>query len=141
MKFKITVDDRTFEVEVGDLHSRPILATVDGDTFEVWPQDEIRSQAVTATVKAQAPAVRKTASNGVMSADAGSSVYAPIPGVIVSVAVQPGDTVAVGQELCVLEAMKMKNAIRATQAGQIAAVRVSPGQHVKHRDVLMEYAE
>jgi biotin carboxyl carrier protein len=37
--------------------------------------------------------------------------------------------------------MKMKNIIRAPRAGQIAAVHVSPGQHVKHNDLLFEYAE
>ncbi len=67
------------------------------------------------------------------------AVRAPIPGVIVSVAVQPGQAVTVGQELCVLEAMKMKNVIRAPRAGVIAAVRVAVGQTVKHKDVLVEY--
>jgi propionyl-CoA carboxylase alpha chain len=61
--------------------------------------------------------------------------------VIVSVAVQPGDTVQVGQELCVLEAMKMNNTIRAARAGTVARVNVSVGQHVKHGEVLLEYAE
>jgi glutaconyl-CoA/methylmalonyl-CoA decarboxylase subunit gamma len=54
--------------------------------------------------------------------------------------VSPGDEVEVGGELCILEAMKMKNAIRATRAGQIAAVHVSTGQHVKHNDPLVEYS-
>ena len=60
--------------------------------------------------------------------------------VIVSVAVKAGEAVAVGQEVCALEAMKMKNAIRATRAGVIARVHVAPGQAVRHRDLLAEYA-
>ena len=68
------------------------------------------------------------------------AIYAPIPGVIDSVAVGPGDVVSMGQEVCVLEAMKMKNIIRAPRAGQVAVVHVSAGQHVKHNDLLLEYA-
>jgi biotin carboxyl carrier protein len=68
-------------------------------------------------------------------------VRAPIPGVIVSISVQPGSEVSTGQELCVLEAMKMKNTIRSTRSGKIASVSMQIGQHVKHHDVLMEYAE
>jgi biotin carboxyl carrier protein len=67
-------------------------------------------------------------------------VRAPIPGVIVALSVQPGVAVTFGQELCVLEAMKMENMIRAPRAGTIAAVRVTVGQHVKRQDVLVEYA-
>jgi propionyl-CoA carboxylase alpha chain len=69
------------------------------------------------------------------------AVLAPIPGVIVSIAVEPGAEVEQGQELCILEAMKMKNVIRSPRAGQIAAIKVSAGQHVKHHDLLMEFAE
>ncbi len=68
-------------------------------------------------------------------------VRAPIPGVIISIAVQPGDTVEVGQELCVLEAMKMKNAIRAPRAGTIGKVLAAVGEHVQHHDLLIEFAE
>ena len=67
-------------------------------------------------------------------------VRAPIPGVIVAIAVKPGAKVQIGDELCALEAMKMRNAIRATRAGQIAAVHVTVGQHVKHQELLVEFA-
>ena len=47
--------------------------------------------------------------------------------------------VSVGDELLVLEAMKMKNAVRAVRAGTIAEVPVSEGQAVKHSQVLVRY--
>jgi propionyl-CoA carboxylase alpha chain len=53
--------------------------------------------------------------------------------------VRPGDEVGLGQDLCVLEAMKMKNPIRSPRAGRIASVNVNPGQTVKHHDVLVEF--
>ncbi|MCC6799421.1 MAG: acetyl-CoA carboxylase biotin carboxyl carrier protein subunit, partial [Anaerolineae bacterium] len=85
-----------------------------------------------------APAARPAASPA--SNGAARSILAPIPGVIVAVEVQAGDAVEPGQQVCVLEAMKMKNIIRAPRGGTIGAVRVSAGQHVKHRDVLIDYA-
>jgi biotin carboxyl carrier protein len=66
-------------------------------------------------------------------------VLAPIPGVIISIQVKQGDEVSLGQELCVLEAMKMKNTIRSPRAGVIASVNVSSGETVKHHDVLVEF--
>ena len=71
----------------------------------------------------------------------GKAVNAPLPGVIVAVSVKPGETVAHGQELCTIEAMKMKNVIRAGRAGTIAAVHVTLNQHVKHHDVLLEFTD
>ena len=69
------------------------------------------------------------------------SVLAPLPGVIVAIGVKPGDAVEHGQELCIIEAMKMKNVIRATRAGTIAAVHVTLNQHVKHHDALLEFTD
>jgi biotin carboxyl carrier protein len=68
-------------------------------------------------------------------------VTAPIPGVIVSINVKAGDVVTAGKELCVLEAMKMKNSIRAARAGTIAAIRVAVSEQVKNGQVLMEYGD
>jgi biotin carboxyl carrier protein len=66
-------------------------------------------------------------------------VTAPMPGHIVEIAVSPGDEVKTGQELCSLEAMKMKNAIRAHRDGTVASVAVSIGQAVAYGDVLVTF--
>ncbi len=144
MKLRIKVDDQVFEVEVGDLSARPITAVVDGETFEVWPVEENGGVTETAVVEAPAAAVSAPrpaapAPNG--NGDKGRGVSAPIPGVIISIAVKPGDKVAPGQELCVLEAMKMKNPIRATREGTIASVAVSVGDHVRHGQSLVEFTD
>jgi biotin carboxyl carrier protein len=75
------------------------------------------------------------------AAASAKTVTAPIPGVIISVAVKAGESVSVGQELCVLEAMKMKNSIRANRAGKIAAVRVAPSDQVVRGTVLLEFGD
>ncbi len=138
MKIMVKVGDRTFEVEVGDLRTRPIQAIIDGRVFEVWPEDHHAPAAAVSQAPAPVSAPVPTVQHS--NHQTGSStVAAPIPGVIVEVAVQPGTTVQAGQALCTLETMKMKNLIRAPRDGRIRAVHVTVGQHVKHRDALMEY--
>jgi acetyl/propionyl-CoA carboxylase alpha subunit len=61
---------------------------------------------------------------------ADGAVVTPMPGRIVSVAVKAGETVAAGQTLVVLEAMKMEHALTAPAAGRVAEVRVSLGDQV-----------
>ncbi len=63
---------------------------------------------------------------------------APLPGKIVEVAVREGDAVERGQKVCVLEAMKMQNAIGATRSGRVRAVRVAAGDQVAHNQPLIE---
>ena len=65
------------------------------------------------------------------------SVTAPMPGMIVRVDVQPGDTVRPGQGVS-MEAMKMENELRATTSGRVTAVLVRPGQAVEKGAVLVE---
>ncbi|MGD0003518.1 MAG: biotin/lipoyl-containing protein [Anaerolineaceae bacterium] len=148
MKIKVKIDEQVFEVEINDLAARPIMALVDGQCFEVWPEeDNSPTLAKVQPVEKLAPAIPsvpaaptpRAASAG--EVDKGKAVLAPIPAVILSVAVCAGATVKVGQELCVLEAMKMKNAIRSTRAGVIANVYVSEGDHVKHGQVLVDFAD
>ena len=158
MKYKVRVDNRQFEVEITNLHARPIIAIVDGEEIEIWPE-ETGARAAQAHPASSAPHEKgkgtpsgmpqpapvpngRTASASTPAAGGDTKhVRAPIPGVVVSVSVQPGDQVSVGQELCAIEAMKMKNAIRAGRAGRIASVSAIVGQHIKHHDVLLEFED
>jgi len=140
MKLRVKIDDQIFDVEVGDLKNRPILATIDGETFEVWPEDAgpVESTIPVAEPKL-APEPVKTTPGEVVNKS--KSITAPIPGVIISIQVKPGDTVTSGAELLTLEAMKMKNAIRSTRDGKIAVVHVNVGDHVRHGQVLVDFAD
>jgi biotin carboxyl carrier protein len=155
MKFKVRIEGKTYDVQVGDLHTRPIIATVEGEQYEVWPEPPVSEEvtvsptphdvetptpAPAAGTSSPRPSRRTSGEAAAPTSRVEQVVYAPIPGVIDSIAIQPGDVVATGQELCVLEAMKMKNVIRATRTGEIAAIHISPGQHVRHNDPLLEYA-
>ena len=65
-------------------------------------------------------------------------LVAPMPGLIVRVNVQEGDSVTAGQGLVVMEAMKMENELRATAAGTVLRILVSAGTAVEKGAVLVE---
>jgi pyruvate carboxylase subunit B len=73
-------------------------------------------------------------------ADSGSDIVAPMPGTILAMDVQVGQAVEAGQQVCILEAMKMKNPIRATHAGVVAEVAVQAGQTVAYGARLVRLA-
>jgi propionyl-CoA carboxylase alpha chain len=72
--------------------------------------------------------------------DTSRLVRSPMPGLILAVAVAPGQEVKLGQELCVLEAMKMENVLRAERDGTVAEVRVAPRDTVAADQVLLTFA-
>jgi pyruvate carboxylase subunit B len=65
-------------------------------------------------------------------------LLAPMPGLVVRVTVAPGDVVAAGQALVVVEAMKMENELRASVAAVVTAVRAVPGTAVEKGAILVE---
>ncbi|MGA0558124.1 acetyl-CoA carboxylase biotin carboxyl carrier protein subunit [Larkinella sp. VNQ87] len=68
-----------------------------------------------------------------------NDIKAPMPGLILSLSVQPGDTVRKGDTVLILEAMKMENVIKAPADGTVKAVRISRGQTVEKNQVLVEF--
>ena len=58
-------------------------------------------------------------------------LLSPMPGLLVSVAVEPGEQVKAGQELAVVEAMKMENVLRAERDAVVAKVLASPGRALR----------
>ena len=68
-------------------------------------------------------------------------VGAPMPGLVVTVAVRPGDVVTKGQKLLSLEAMKMETTVYAERDGKLAEVLVAPGTPVEAQELLARYAD
>ncbi len=80
----------------------------------------------------------RSLSGAARAAGGGGALKAPMPGLVVRIAVAPGDSVVAGQGLVVLEAMKMENELKAPAAGVVGAVRVAVGQAVEKGAVLLE---
>lgn len=97
---------------------------VDGYRFEAEALDE-RTRAIRDL----------SAANAAPSGPA--PILAPMPGLIVRVSVKAGDRVEAGQGVVVMEAMKMENELRATAAGTVRSVEVSPGTAVEKGALLV----
>jgi len=132
MKVTVKIEDRIYNVEIQDINKRPIKAVVDGETFEIHPDTELGAStpATPAPVK-----ITETATQTF----SGKTLLAPLPGTVTEIFVLPGAQVEAGQPVCVIEAMKMKNTIRAHRSGTISTVPISRGQSVKHKQVLVEF--
>ena len=121
MKYKVTLNGRTYEVEV-EAGKAMLL-----DEYEaIAPAaPAVAAAPVAATAPAAAPAPAAPVITG-----SGEAVNAPMPGTILKVNVKNGDAVKEGQVLVVLEAMKMENEIMAPKAGTITQVAVQKGASV-----------
>lgn len=71
--------------------------------------------------------------------DTSNLLLCPMPGMLVSVAVEEGDHVELGQELCVVEAMKMQNVLRSEKKGTIKAIKRKAGESLKVDEIILEY--
>jgi biotin carboxyl carrier protein len=137
MKIRVKVNDAVYQVEIENLNTRPIIARIGEQTFEIWPEVEAGSALakpgpVEASPKPTTglPSDRPTHER---------SVPAPLPGTVTEIMVSPGSQVQVGDSLLVIEAMKMKNTIRAARAGTIKEIHVVVGQSVQHKQLLLEF--
>ncbi|MGH7475006.1 MAG: acetyl-CoA carboxylase biotin carboxyl carrier protein subunit [Longimicrobiales bacterium] len=165
MRYFVTIRGRTFEVDLsgsrpridgrevsadlaGTLDSPARHLLIDGRSYPlvagrgtargVWELhiDGARLQAE--AIDERTRAIRE------MTAAAGAPpgprpVAAPMPGLVVRIEVEPGQTVAAGQGVAIVEAMKMENELKAEAAGRVARVLVQAGQTVEKGAVLIEF--
>ena len=121
MKYKVTLNGRTYEVEV-EAGEAMLLSEYEAIVPTAAPA------AAPAPAAEAAPAAAAPAAPAVTGA--GEAVNAPMPGTILKVNVTAGQAVKEGDVLCILEAMKMENEIMAPKSGTITQVVVSKGSKV-----------
>ena len=149
MKYNVKINDKTYTVEIEDINTRPVIAHVDGDRFEVMPEhaDQVETGEEASGTKSIAekktfnPNPAPAASSSPNLALSGNTLTAPLPGTVIAVFVKAGEKVEAGQVVVIIEAMKMKNSIRSVYSGTISNVLVSAGQSVAHKQALIKFAE
>lgn len=128
-KLKITVEGKTYEVEVEEIGGVQVSTTV--------PAPKPAAPVPADPPKAEPrPAAQQHAKEAAKAAP-GEVVTAPIPGKILSIKVKPGDTVGAGQVILILEAMKMENEITAPVDGQIKDILVAEAQAVNSGEAML----
>ena len=74
-----------------------------------------------------------------MPPDTSKTLLSPMPGLLVSVAVAEGQDIKSGDELAVVEAMKMENVLRAERDGTVSAIKAVPGDSLSVDQVILEF--
>jgi biotin carboxyl carrier protein len=157
---KVQVNGKWYVVEVESLTTDPVRTLVDGHAVEVSLSSEsavpaeIQVSSSKSAVSAptpvtppstpvqskpppvQPPPTPPPAISGTPTAV--KMFSAPMPGTILSVSVAVGDQVVTGDTVCILEAMKMQQALKADWSGLVKAVYVSVGQQVSDGDPILE---
>jgi biotin carboxyl carrier protein len=134
-RYTVTIDGRPLEVDLFDDGHDFVSLLIAGRSheaglekhpngFTVVLTDDVVAVELADAARGESPVQKKLASGPVR-------VAAPMPGRVLRVQVSPGDEVAAGQGLVVVEAMKMENELRATRAGRVLEVVVSEGQAVE----------
>jgi biotin carboxyl carrier protein len=162
-RYTLDISDREFVIDVQELSADSFEVFVGDESYQVTlSSDENLAEAVitpglqpaagaqrassaasaVARVRKEPSAAPAAAAPRKPSGPAGKgALTAPMPGVILEVSVKAGDTVTRGQQIAILDAMKMHNVIGAPRAGTIAEVFVVAGQNVDHGDAIVKFKE
>ncbi len=162
MKYIASIEGRQFEIDINaegeviadgerltvDFHSvadQPVFSMIlNGRSFEasVYSSDAqidvlLQGQLFQVSVEEERQKRLRESSGGVTVQEGEFNLKAPMPGLIVSVPVEDGQSVEQGQNLIILESMKMQNELKAPRAGTVSRVRVMEGDNVDQQQVLL----
>jgi len=123
----LLIDNRSHEVDIrSDGYDNRLVVFMQGRDIPVEIEDYHLAQLRKTAGMASGPAVEKT-------------LKAPMPGLILEINIKPGDKVAKGAPLMIVEAMKMENIIKAPAEAVVKAVHVDKGASVERNDRLLEF--
>ena len=129
MKLKITVENKTYEVDVEASEPEQVSHPPRGYVMEP----------AAVRVPASSPVVAPSTAAPQTAADEAKVCRSPISGIVVKVGAQPGQSIQTGDVLMVLEAMKMETNITAPINGEVARVNVGAGESVQNGQVVVEF--
>ena len=137
-RLRIKVGENWHDVQVDDRSASPVVVTVDGQTYfvEVERPSPIARPAAPVAGAPPTPAPVRPA----QAVPSEKALRSPMPGRVMTVSVRAGDRVKPGDEVCVIEAMKMEQSMRVSREGVIKQVHVHAGQQVNAGDLLVELA-
>ena len=141
-EYKYTINGNKYEVVVGDITDRVATLTVNGEEFKVEMEREPEPEKKKPVVRPAAAAAASGSSEapaapGVAAANKDNALKAPLPGVITEILVEVGQEVQAGDNVVVLEAMKMANNLQAEKSGKVTAICVQVGQSVMEDEALV----
>lgn len=142
-EYKYKINGLKFNVEVGDIEGDTATVMVNGTPYKVELDESQKVKAVKLPqTKKAATAPRTDAGEKVIAKPAAeakkaTAVKSPLPGTIMAINVNVGDTVNAGDTVAVLEAMKMENDVHAEVSGVVKKILVGIGDSVLEGNELM----
>lgn len=144
-EYKYKINGTKFTVKVGDVNDDKVQVEVNGIPYNVeLEKTPAKKITVNQPVKRPAAAPRTESGEKVIAAPApapntgsGFTVTSPLPGTLMSFNVKVGDTVAAGDTVCVIEAMKMENDIHTPQGGTVTKIIANVGDAVPQDGPIM----
>lgn len=141
----IRVGDRLLEVDFETVSGQPVFSLiVDGKSYEsfVYQGDDswqvlLHGRLFPVFVEDEREKRLRVAAGSAVAEGAEYHLKAPMPGLIVSINVEEGQTIEKGQVLVILESMKMQNELKSPRAGTIIRIRVKPGETVEQKQTLL----
>lgn len=139
--YKFSINGTSYSVDINNIEGQVIELELNGTPYTVNIDKEIKQPTKTPKI-VRSIAVPSTDSAPQAKTNAGvGSVKSPLPGVILEVNVKMGDKVSVGQNLLILEAMKMENKIDSDLSGIVTDIKIQRGDSVMEGDVLITIGE
>lgn len=156
MKYKLTIDDTEINLTAAATESLDLLPTGE-DTLHILQNNrahhvevirtdfarktvtlEINGNKYTVQIEDEYDLLVKKMGLSVGGSQAIKNIKAPMPGLILDILVEPGQAVTKGEQLLILEAMKMENVLKAEGDGVIKSVEVKKGDAVDKGQILLE---
>ena len=142
---KVIVDGVEYTVNFETVAGQPVYSLIlNGHSYEAYVsvagegwQVLMRGRLYTLQVEDEREKRLKAAAGGVAAAGGDFTLKAPMPGLIVSVLISEGQAVTKGDNLVILESMKMQNELKCPRAGTVARVKVKAGDSVEQNQVLV----
>ncbi len=137
-KYKFTISGNDYDVHIKDIEDNTAEVDVNGTLYQVKLHNEVKT---TKTPRLVRKPVEKMPGEGQIRKKETSGkheVTAPLPGTILKLNISVGDVVTEGQNVLVMEAMKMENQIQTTKGGEVLSIKVNVGDTVQQDDVLLE---
>ena len=137
-KYKFTIRGNDYHVHLKDIEDNVAELDVNGTIYEVEIHGEVKTTKTPTLIRKPVEKmpgegqIKKSASGGKQK------VTAPLPGTILKINVTVGDVVSEGQNVMIMEAMKMENNIQTTKGGEVTSIKVNVGDSVLQDDVLIE---
>ncbi|MFC0877988.1 biotin/lipoyl-containing protein [Saccharicrinis sp. FJH2] len=136
-KLEFTIKGNKYSVHIKDVEDNIAHIEVNGTEYAVEIHQEVKKTKTPKLVRKDV--VKKPGEGTITKSTGGSTLKAPLPGSIFKIMTSEGDEVKKGQNLLIMEAMKMENDIRAEKDGVIKSLKVKVGDAVLQGDVLVEF--